>query len=621
MNKEILKFLSQNSSDTELINKILISSFVKSNNLRVKKNELILNLIVNDKNQKYTEFLDIYFRHNHNIDFADLIQLFEHSVPKTDKTINGIVYTPKVIKSYITNQIFDRLEKSPEDSTFCDLSCGCGGFLYTLAKKLKNINCSYSSIFKKNLYGLDIKDYSISRAKILLSLLAISEGEDRKLYDFNLFVGNALEFDWFETIPKLAKNDGFDSIVGNPPYVTLRNINEDSRRLLKNWSVAKNGNTDLYIPFFEIGDKYLKEGGIIGFITVNSFFRTLNARTLRQFFQLKSYDFKIIDFGHAQLFGNRATYSCICIIKKTKSKYVNYSKASFDTLCSNKKLEFVRINYQNLDYLRGWVLSPEQTLNKIKKIESTGEKLTKRYKMKTGLATLANHIYIFKPVEKDDRCFYLTKDQKTYSIEKNICRDVVNPNQIKSKLELANPPEQIIFPYLLIKNKLELLEEDYFKAKYPGTYAYLSEYKELLSERDKGKGNYKNWFAYGRNQSLTDRGYKLLFPHITTNPYFFISKNKDLLFYNGHAIYADSIKELEILKKILESDVFKYYINNTSKPYTNGYFSLSKNYIKHFGLCDLSIDDKKHLIECQDPKRINNLILDLYDLKPDDLNT
>ena len=141
---------------------------------------------------------------------------------------------------------------------------------------------------------MDISGYTIERAKILLSLLAVSYGEDEKEFHFNLKVGNALNFDWEK---EYLTFEGFDIVVGNPPYVRAKHLSLDSKKLLENWEVTKSGNPDLYIPFFEIGLKYLKNTGVLGFITVNTFKRSVNARNLRDYFKSNQLNLSIIDFG------------------------------------------------------------------------------------------------------------------------------------------------------------------------------------------------------------------------------------------------------------------------------------------------------------------------------------
>jgi methylase of polypeptide subunit release factors len=52
----------------------------------------------------------------------------------------------------------------------------------------------------------------------------LTEGEDEEKFNFNLYQGNSLEFNWQEHNAQIKKNKGFDLILGNPPYVYLRNM-------------------------------------------------------------------------------------------------------------------------------------------------------------------------------------------------------------------------------------------------------------------------------------------------------------------------------------------------------------------------------------------------------------
>ena len=122
----------------------------------------------------------------------------------------------------------------------------------------------------------------------------------------------------------------------------------------------------------------------------------------------------------------------------------------------------------------------------------------------------------------------------------------------------------------------------------------------------------KKWYAYGRRQSLDINAYKLFFPHLSERPTFTISEDRDLLFYSGIAIISQSLRELQVLKCILESDVFFDYIKNITKDYSSGYISMSKNYIKNFGICELTEMEKIELLESDEPE---TLIRKLYNLE------
>ena len=105
----------------------------------------------------------------------------------------------------------------------------------------------------------------------------------------------------------------------------------------------------LYIVFFEIGIKYLNKNGILGYITTNSFIRSLNAKNLRAYFKNNEFSLSIIDFGSNQIFDSKITYTCLCFIKIFKSKFLKYSKIDPSELSNQDKIKFNRILYENLD--------------------------------------------------------------------------------------------------------------------------------------------------------------------------------------------------------------------------------------------------------------------------------
>jgi methylase of polypeptide subunit release factors len=49
--------------------------------------------------------------------------------------------------------------------------------------------------------------------------------------------GHSLEFNWQEHNVQIKKNKGFDLILGNPPYVYLRNMDARTKELIKKWSL------------------------------------------------------------------------------------------------------------------------------------------------------------------------------------------------------------------------------------------------------------------------------------------------------------------------------------------------------------------------------------------------
>ena len=68
------------------------------------------------------------------------------------------------------------------------------------------------------------------------------------------------------------------------------------------------------------------------------------------------------------------------------------------------------------------------------------------------------------------------------------------------------------------------------------------------------------------------------------------------------------------MKKIMSSRLFWFYIENTSKPYGSGYMSLSRNYIKSFGVYDFSDEEKEWLIQEENQQSIDEFLEKKYDV-------
>ncbi|MDR2650706.1 MAG: N-6 DNA methylase [Prevotellaceae bacterium] len=609
MNSQINRYLKANCSSAPYdIDRLFVSTFIYKNKINVNNNDFVKRYIIQKQDSdfgRFNQFIELIEQEYTNFDFETLIDFFEFVISPADKIVNGAIYTPLYIREFIVEETFLTVKQTLCDTKIADIACGCGGFLYNAAIKLKQTTRkNYAEIFEKQIFGLDIQEYSITRAKLLLSLLALNSGEDDN-FNFNLHTGDALDFKWKDKIDSFV---GFDIILGNPPYVCARNLDVQTRKKLADFVVCKSGNPDLYIPFFQIGIENLSQHGVLGFITMNTFFKSLNGRDLRTYFSKKSIHLKIIDFGAQQVFKSKNTYTCICLIQNKESQFIAFSSADRDKI--NQQIRFKNIKYNILNNYKGWNLKDNDIVSKI---ESTGTPFGKIYKIRNGIATLRNDVYIFKPVKEDDEYYYLQKEMG-FPIEKEICMDIVNSNKLSRSVSLSELKEKVIFPYTK-KKQTKLLNEDFFKETFPCAYKYLFCKRDELKKRDKGNGNYENWYAYGRTQSLERFKYKLFLPSYSDiTPSYILNTDDNILFYNGLAIIGSSEKELQIIKKILETRLFWYYIQMTSKPYSSNYYSLGGNYIKNFGICHLREDEIDYILKENNQSNLDSFFEAKYHL-------
>lgn len=618
MTPQISIFLRNFSSEIQEVNSLLVSAYVFINKLQVNNNTLIKELLIREEDsaqyKNLLRFIAIIRKTFTDFLLEDLIELFEFVISPAEKEVNGAVYTPERIRRYIVEATLGNFRNDQlENLKIADISCGCGGFFISVIEYIHHrIDVSLEQLFS-NLYGVDIESYSIERTKILLSLFAIQNGEDIRTININLYNANSLNFNW-NSIQGFEENGGFDVIVGNPPYVSSSKISEENKKYLQCWSVSSTGKADMYIPFFQIGIECLNARGILGYITVSNFYRSVNGRAFRIYMSEHQYSLKMIDFGAEQVFKNRSTYTCICLIKKQRGD-IEYCQAKSNELDIIDNYRFTNILYSNLSNKRGWLLQNSNIIENIKKIESIGTPLGKLFEIRNGFATLKNDVFILNVI-KENEFYYYTKNKlgDVYKIEKDICRNAIKPNTLKSENEINDKIEKLLFPYRKNGDLIEIIPEDYLRSTYPEAYKYLVSNKSILSKRDKGTRNYSEWFAFGRSQAINIKGYKLLFPYFADYPHFVFSDDQDLLFYNGYAILANNKYELLVIQRILRSKVFWYYIKHTSKPYGSEYFALAKNYVKRFGVVNLSPCQKEYLLSLTNQHDIDIFLQDLYNL-------
>ena len=266
--------------------------------------------------------------------------VFEFVISPSDRVVNGSVYTPKDIRQRIIHECLDDIPiEELHAIRIADIACGCGGFLLDVAEYLhERTGNSFAHIYQHNLYGIDIQDYSIERTKLLLSLLALKNNEDVD-FEYHLWCNDTLQFDFTQIEP-------FDVVLGNPPYGCWRNLPVSTRERMKQYEVCRYGNSDLYIPFFQIAIDSLREDGRMGYIVMNTFLVSQNGMLLRRYLHERQYDIRIVDFRDQQIFKGKNTYTCLFFLTKQQAEQVAYCTVSQSEI--EMPFTYSRIAYKEL---------------------------------------------------------------------------------------------------------------------------------------------------------------------------------------------------------------------------------------------------------------------------------
>ena len=611
MHYKLFTFLKKKRlSDPFQINSLVVSAFIQERGWKVEHCSIIRSLLGYEQGT-VSEFISVLDENGYSFLLEDLIELFEFVVSPADRIVTGAIYTPSWIRNNILEYCLGELDANVlQRIRIADISCGCGGFLMDAAWRIHKITGkSYASIFRDSIYGIDIQEYSIERTKILLSLLALSEGEDAE-FSFNLLCRDTLDYlssDWDE-----GYRD-FDVVVGNPPYVRARNLSDEEHTKMKRYEVCESGNPDLYIPFFQIAIEMLNNSGRLGYITMNTFLRSVNGRAIREYLSRNRLAIRIVDHRGFQVFESKNTYTCLFFVDKHEpSDSLLYAVNEMGD--DSGDLRFSAFLFANLDNERGWALNDFETTAAF---ETAGVQIKDYCPSRHGIATLSNDIYIFRPAEEDDRYYYLDNKKGRFPIEKEICRNIVNPNKLNSVEDLNGLFEKVIYPYRVNEGQAVIYTPEEMQSSFPMAYAYLETHRDVLSMRDKGKTkDYRQWFSYGRTQSLVMPRYKLFFPKFANKPLkCIICDAPDLMLYNGLAFVSNDERKLKILKSIIESELFWYYVRTNGKPYASGYYSLSGVDIKYFGIPEFSKEEEDELLALREKDEIERWLRKYYLIK------
>ncbi|EXY48725.1 eco57I restriction-modification methylase family protein, partial [Bacteroides fragilis str. 3783N2-1] len=200
--------------------------------------------------------------------------------------------------------------------------------------------------------------------------------------------------EFFDPAWMFGVSDGFDIVIGNPPYIQLQNNGGELAKLYEPCdykTFAKTG--DIYCLFYERGWQLLKPKGHLCYITSNKWMRAGYGEKTRGFFAKNTNPQLLIDFAGVKIFESATVDTNILLFSKEDNKH--------KTLCAatNKQNKdgvknlsvFVQHSGAVCDFSSSdsWViLSPiEQSIKR--KIEAVGTPLKDwdiqiNYGIKTG---------------------------------------------------------------------------------------------------------------------------------------------------------------------------------------------------------------------------------------------
>ncbi|MDY2623598.1 MAG: Eco57I restriction-modification methylase domain-containing protein [Alloprevotella sp.] len=258
-------------------------------------------------------------------------------------------------------------------------------------------------------YRLRLKDQEL-REK-LAALLADDDNfapEDAKqLAAWNPYDQNAVS-PFFDPEWMFGLTDGFDIVIGNPPYIQLQNNGGELAKLYEHCgysTFARMG--DIYCLFYERGWQLLKQGGHLCYITSNKWMRAGYGEKTREFLATKSNPTLLIDFAGVKVFESATVDTNILLFAKANNQHKTIcAVANKQNKDSVKKLsDFILRQNTVCDFATSdiWViLSPiEQSIKR--KIESVGTPLKDwDIQINYGVKTGCNEAFIISTEKRNE---------------------------------------------------------------------------------------------------------------------------------------------------------------------------------------------------------------------------
>ncbi len=457
---------------------------------------------------------------------------------------------------------------------------------------------------------------------ILEQLKKINLAENNKFFLWHTWFSDVFNRD--------DDKNGFDIVIGNPPYIQLQNNGGELAKLYEDCrfqTFAKTG--DIYCLFYEKGWQLLCQQGHLCFITSNKWMRAGYGEKTRGFFAKHTNPKYLIDFAGVKIFDNATVDTNILIFGKEKNEYQTrcavtdkLNKDSLKNLSDFVQQQHTICNFSNEG---SWViLSPiEQSIKQ--KIESVGTPLKDwDIKIYRGVLTGYNDAFIISTEKRDEilaNC--QTEDERLRTAE--LIRPILRGRDIKRYgYDWANLWLIATFP-----------SRHYNIEEFPAVKAHLLSFgKERLEQTGKKyiingeeikarKKTSNKWFETQDSISYWDDFLqpKIVYPNMTKYLPFVYDDKQHL---TNQKCFIITGKNVAFLTAFFNSSLFKFCFRDSFPELQGGTRELSKIFFDKIPVIQVNPYTNAlfldQLLDIQNEYTkskaiaIDTMIFDLYDL-------
>lgn len=401
-------------------------------------------------------------------------------------------------------------------------------------------------------------------------------------FDFKLYFHEV----WNEkACPERSRRNGFDVVIGNPPYVEHKKLKHIAFILKKIYEVYS-GSADLSIYFFEKGLKILNYNGNLSYISTNKFFNTGYGKFLRKYL-VKHKINSIINFEQVEIFEKvlvSSTVINISNIKSNQEQKFNYSEFYKEKAWRkefNKRIEESKQFKQNLFGEKEWNFLESKEL----KIKNRIEELGQRIKEINGIEIKRGVTTGFDPA------FVLSNNVKFTSAK--VLKPLIKGREIKKFKPLKSDAQLLFIPWHFPLHQEKSINgasasaEEKLKTNYNDIYLYLINHYDKLNQRNKEETGIRyEWYALQRCAAsyypLFEKD-KIVWPLTADKWGFTMDKEKHYLTSGGFFLVSEQIP-LKYILAILNTKLMEYYFKFIGVMTAGGAYTLKKATIEELPL-------------------------------------
>lgn len=461
-----------------------------------------------------------------------------------------------------------------------DANIGRTEEIIALETKLKEANhkiFSAKTVRTKRKWKTILSELRTEMAEKLAENGFLTSSAANQIASWDMFNQNSaasfFDADWMFGI-----KNGFDVVIGNPPYVSHDKISSAIKR--QTYEVFESF-ADMYCYFFEIGVNLLENKGVLCFITSNSFLRANYGCPLRKFLHKKQL-LQIVDIESSQIFESAIVNVAISLIRNSGEEgnciivNVPWKNGNFNDYVNRNS--FI---YQQTDFnLQPWTLVKPEILGIRAKIEKAGKTLEQlQTKIRLGIATGDNNAFI---IDETKRKELITQDYKN----NDIIFPILRGQDIK---RFYHNNEKYV---ILSKNGIDIPNN------YPTLYEYFKSFGNKFRERG-AKG--KHWTNLRACAFFDDfKKEKIIWIELTDKGRFSYSDKEEYLLNSAYFLIPPLDVNAKYLLGVLNSKLMYVYMTYIAATSGMGTLRWINNYVKMFPI----------VIDCENNKDSIILLVD-----------